>query len=121
MDYEYANLDRVYIATSDSLSSTVTMEPGFSVCALGMPAAWTAASVSFLASVDGSTFDILHTVSSALASTEFSITSPAVSTVIALDPAIFATFKYIRVRSGTSASPVTQDAKRELRIFSRPV
>ncbi len=81
-----------------------------------MPAAWTAASLTFQASIDDSTFvnlfdifdnEVIHLVNA--------------NRYIEFDPSIFASVRAIKVRSGTSAAAVNQGAARVIQILSRPL
>jgi len=108
------------ILNGAALSGAVTLTDNV-LCAVEMPGAWTAASLSFAVSWDGSTYTPLYVVSSALAATEYAITAPAASITIALDPAIFAGIKHIKLRSGTAAAPTNQGGDRTLRLITRPV
>lgn len=120
------------MATNDTRGPTCTILSGASLsdavflqndspCQIEMPGTWTAASLSFETSFDGTTYTPANTVSSALAMVEYSITGPAASKTITLDPAVFCASRYIKIRSGTSAAPVNQGADRSLRVICRPV
>jgi hypothetical protein len=104
------------IANGASLSDAVAMNEGHYPIAIIMPAAWTAASLTFQASVDGSTYNNLYDTSN----TEVSV-STAASRAIRLDPADWAWVSYLKVRSGTGGVPVNQGAERLITIVSRPV
>jgi len=108
------------IAINTALSDAITLTDNV-LCAVEFPGTWTAASLSFSVSWDGSTYTPLYIVSSALAATEYAITSPAASITIALDPAIFASVRYVKLRSGTAAATVNQAAARSIRLITRPV
>lgn len=110
----------VTIAQGAALSGAVDLY-GCSLVGIQMPATWTAASLSFDVSIDGTTYTALYTVSSALAATEYAITSPAASYGISLDPAIFAGWRFLKVRSGTAAATVNQAAARVITLIVRPV
>jgi hypothetical protein len=81
-----------------------------------MPSAWTAASLTFQASNDGTTFTNLYDA----AGNEVSVTTDA-SRWIALDPADFAGITHLKVRSGTSGTAVNQGADRVLTLIVRAV
>lgn len=71
--------------------------------ALVMPALWTAAVVTMQSSLDGVTYHDVY-----IKATEYSLTV-GVSRHVLLDPSeLEGVGPYIKLRSGTSASPVTQ-------------
>lgn len=76
-----------------------------------MPAAWTAAGITFQVSYDGAAFNDLYT-----ADGEYTLSSTVVgaSRSIVLDQSIFYGVRHLKVRSGTSAAPVNQGADRAL-------
>lgn len=84
--------------------------------AIVMPAAWTAADLTFQASNDNTTFTDLYSASG----TEYTA-SAAADRWIAFDPADFAGVTHLKVRSGTSSVPVTQAANRVLTLIVRTV
>lgn len=81
-----------------------------------MPASWSAASLTFQASNDNSTFTNLYNA----AGTEVTATVSAARWV-AIDPADFAGVAYLKVRSGTSGTPVNQGADRTITLVFRAV
>lgn len=105
----------VVIASGGSLSPVVDLG---SLTPLGivMPAAWDAAGLTFMVSADGTTFYDLYDD----AATEVAVAADA-SRVVRLDPANWAGFRYIKIRSGTTGSPVNQNADRTLTLLLRPV
>jgi hypothetical protein len=108
----------VTIAFNDATGlSTPADLGGCSAVRIGMPAAWTAASLTFQVSVDGVSYANLYKSDG----TEYSV-SAAASREILLSPADFAGIRFLKVRSGTSGTPVTQlTADRILTITARPV
>lgn len=97
------------IANGASLSGALDLKSG-RVVALAMPAAWTAAVVTFVVSVDaGATYQDLYDQYGA----EVSLTVTQGKT-LQLDPAMFLGFTLLKVRSGTSAAAVNQAASRDL-------
>ena len=106
------------IANGDSVSGSIALgdDP---VVAIRMPAAWTAAVVTFQVSDDGTTFGDLYN----LAGDETTVQIPAggalAGKVVALSPWEFAGARYIKIRSGTGASPVSQGAARTLTLITR--
>ncbi len=103
------------IANGASLSGAVSVGgPDFRVSLLriSMPAAWTAANLTFQASDSlTGTFQNLYDA----AGTEVTVTTAA-GREIRLDPTHFAGVGYIKVRSGTSAVPVNQGAARTVTL-----
>lgn len=85
--------------------------------AIQMDTAWTAAAITFQASQDGTNYFDLYdqagevTISSAVA---------LASKMIVVDPSVFMGFRYLKVRSGTSAAGVTQGAGRTLQAVTAP-
>jgi hypothetical protein len=89
-----------------------------------MPAAWTAADLTFQASPDGGlTFDELNTADgvAADAAAPVQVHTPAASQFIGIDPAKFRGFNCIKVRSGTVGTPVNQVAQAVLTLAIRGV
>lgn len=76
-----------------------------------MPAAWTAANLTFQVSYDGVTFANLYDNSG----NEYTVTAAASRTIL-LPLVDFLGIAYLKIRSGTSATPVTQGAARQLQI-----
>jgi hypothetical protein len=107
------------IAASASLSGAVLLGRK-SLVAIAMPAAWTSASISFQVSPDGTTFDELYYLSG-LASTNYVITAPAASQFIMLDPTQWRGIDTLKVRSGTSGSPVNQAAQALITLVARGI
>jgi hypothetical protein len=88
-----------------------------SLVAILMPAAWTAADLTFQASNDNTTFyEMVNT-----AGNNVTVTGPAADEWIAIDPADFVGVEYLKVRSGTVGAAVAQGAARVLTLLTRPV
>ncbi len=79
---------------------------------IGMPAAWTAASLTFRHSPDNGTtwLDVYNS-----AGVEYTVTAAASHTII-IPYADFFGLEWIMIRSGTGASPVAQAADRILTL-----
>ena len=105
----------VEIANGQSLSGAVNLS-GFTLIGIDMPASWTAANLTLQASVDNSTWD---NVFDSLG-TEVTITAAA-SRFILLNPADFVSVRYLRVRSGTSGTPVNQGGARNITLIVRAI
>jgi len=100
------------IALSAALSNAVYIA-GNRLVAIEMPSAWTAAKLTFQASWDGTTFTEVLIGATAL---ELTV---AASQTIMLD-VLFTGALYVKVRSGTAASPVNQAAARDVRLIVAP-
>lgn len=106
----------VTIANGTSLSAAVDLG-GLRLFAVSMPSAWTAANLTFQISPDGgATWTNLYDQSGS----EIAATAAA-SNCVVLTPAQFASAQYIRVRSGSAASPVNQTADRTVQLILRSV
>lgn len=110
-----AETDSAVIALNASLSSAV--EINGDLAALIVPAAWTAAAVTFQGSVDGETFFDIYD-----AATERTIASGALvaNHMLAVKKEDWAAFTHIKIRSGTAAAPVVQLAERTIRVVVAP-
>jgi len=101
------------IGSSASQSNELTLSEG-TLFALEMSTAWTAADISFMASSTrgGTKLPVLRDDG-----TEYTI-SVAASKMVIIDLAGLAIcgLQYIKLRSGTSAAVVTQDAERVLKL-----
>lgn len=105
----------VAIANGSALSAEVALGAR-ALHGIAMPAAWTAADLTFQASIDGGT-------------TWLELTDPASGNAIELkaaadqylpiDPTLWRAINMVKVRSGTSASAVNQDAERILTLVLR--
>lgn len=78
-----------------------------------MPAAWTAASLSFQASYDGTNYFDLYDQ----AGNEITVTT-STSRRVALNMGDYAGIRYIKVRSGPTGTPVAQGASRDLILIT---
>lgn len=106
----------VAIGSGTSLSGLINLG-GLRLFGIAVPAAWTAASLTFQVSPDGGTTWVELADDSAAAIA----VGAAVSTCSTLDPKIFSAYQYLRIRSGTAASPVAQAADRTLQLFLRSI
>lgn len=106
------------IANGASLSGAVALTAysqngGLHPTAIVMPAAWTAAAITLQGSIDGcQTFQNIFLQ----AGTEYTVTSPAASEYMVLNPNDLVGINCLKVRSGTSASPVNQGAARAILV-----
>lgn len=105
----------VAIANGASLSAAVPLGAK-TLVGVGLPAAWTAAGLTFQVSVDGSTWLDLYS-----GTAEVAFTSAAAGRYVAVDPTLWRGVNFIKVRSGTGASAVNQLADRTLTLVLKPV
>ena len=103
----------VTISSGSSLSSAVDLG-GRKLVAIVMPSAWTAASLTFQASVDGVTYYDVYD-----GSTERTV-AVAASYYSMLAIGDYVGVRYLKVRSGTAASGVNQGADRTLTLVLQP-
>lgn len=107
----------VTIASGAALSSGISLPEGFTVYGIIMPSGWTAAALTFGASLDGGTsYSNLFNSSG----TELQATVAA-SQWVPIDLTDYMVGKTVRVRSGTSAVPVNQLADRTLTLLLKKV
>lgn len=107
------------IDSAGSLSAAVDLS-GRSIAYIDMPAAWTAAAITFqTGSIDtsGATFkDVLLDDG-----TEVSVTVAVSDHVILTPTKVWAFKRYVKIRSGTSGSAVTQADTRSIIIGLKPL
>ncbi len=104
------SLANAHIANGASLSDVVDCASG-RLARIDMPASWDAAVLTFQASEDGAQFYDLHKADGA----EYAVTAAANQAVL-IESADFVSVRYLKVRSGTSGSPVNQTGARTLNI-----
>lgn len=104
------------IANAASLSGALCL--GVKVLVgIQMPAAWTAADLTFQTSIDnGTTWTDLY--DDAGVEVKLSPTAPS-GKYLAVSPDIFAGLLFLKVRSGTTGTPVAQGAERSLTLVTR--
>lgn len=95
------------------LSPVIDLED-YQLFAFEMPAAWTAANLTFQGSSDGVTFKDLYDGYGS----EISLTVAA-NRIVVPDLSVLATVRYIKIRSGTSAAVVAQAADRVIKIIAK--
>ncbi len=103
----------VTIANGASLSGAVDLR-GYVPYGIEMPAAWTAAGLSFEVSSDGINFVDLYDSTG-----EYTLSATAGTAIGFPGANVFTGFKYMKVRSGTSGTPVNQGADRVLKILCK--
>ncbi len=107
------------IANGTALSGAINLGAQ-TLVAIIIPAAWTAAAISFQASEDGGTtwYDVFDSTG-----TEVSIASANVvaGRRVTVDPTAYVGLDINKVRSGVTATPVNQGAARALTLVSRKI
>jgi len=104
------------IASGGSLSAVIDTG-GLPICGIQMSAGWDAAAMTFQAAAD-----LPANVASLYDSSGIEVNvTVAASTFIYIDPSIFAGVRYLKVRSGTAGTPVTQSATRAIVLALRTV
>ena len=103
------------LANAASLSDAIDLN-GTTMVGYIIPAAWTAADITFQVSVDGTNFNNLYNqfgneVKHIVAASRF----------IVLTPSDMAGVRYIKFRSGTNITPVAQGAQRLINLVTRVV
>ena len=102
----------VTIASGTNLSAAVALGAK-TLVGIMMSSGWDAAGLSFQATADGTTFGDMHTTSAELTMTA------AAGQFIAVDPTQWRGVNDIKVRSGTSGTPVNQTADRVITLVLR--
>lgn len=108
------NVIPVSIANGQSLSGEVDLG-GYPIVAIEMPAAWTVANLTFQgSSASGGTFKDVYDDGGVEA-----LVVAAAGRIIGVDAiaGVLAALRYIKVRSGTSGTPVNQGAARTLNLI----
>lgn len=100
------------IANGASLSDAQELM-GFGLFAIQMPATWTTANLTFQGSYDNSTFQNIYD------SAGNELTYIAAASVCITDLPELAPFRYIKIRSGTSGTPVNQGGSRSLILIAK--
>ncbi len=102
------------IAISTALAAAVDLFGGVLI-GIQMPASWTAGSITFQASADGTTYRNLYKDDG-----NEMVIQAAAARYIAIDPTYLRSVRYMKVRSGTSGTPVIQVAERLLTLVLVP-
>lgn len=104
----------VAIASSASLSAGIPIGDKVAIGVM-MSAAWDAAALTFQVSADnGTTFDNVYDSSG----NELTVQTAA-GRYVYFDPTAFVGVNYLKIRSGTSGTPVNQTAARSLVLVTR--
>ena len=103
----------VTIEDGNSLSAAVFMK-GRVLCGIFIPASWTTANITFQGcSTPGGTYvDVYDTSGS-----ELTLTGAASSVYLAVDPINFYGINHLKVRSGTTGTPVNQSGDITLELM----
>jgi len=105
----------VTIANGGSLSPAIDLALG-RLTRIIMPAAWDTANLTFQTSMDGVTWNNFYDSYG----TEYTVTAAAARSIL-IPLADFIGVQFIKIRSGTNASPVNQTADRALTLVVVPV
>lgn len=111
----YRHTQNATIANAASLSDAQDLGNA-RLAAIAMPAAWTTAGLTFQASADGTTYYDLYASDNLGTAAEYLI-GAAASEVISVPIGDFAGLRYLKVRSGTTGTPVAQGAARILTLI----
>ncbi len=103
------------IANGTSLAAAVNLGAG-RLAGIQMPAAWDAANLTFQVSQDGVTYQNLYDATGA----EIVVTAAA-ARYIALNQQLWTGINFLKVRSGTSVTPVNQTAARSVVLIATPL
>ena len=103
--------------STDGLSDVIDLG-GAGVRSIQVSTAWTAASMTFKASIDSSAN--MQTVRVSTACTELTYNSTA-NYSMAINSEFLSGFRFLQIRSGTAATPVAQAAARTIKIGLRNV
>lgn len=102
----------VTILDTESLSSALHLR-GRVVVGIYIPASWTTGNITFQAcDTEDGTFVDVYTLTAELAAT-----SAASSRYVALDPVNFHGINFLKIRSGTSGTPVAQSGDITLQLM----
>ena len=117
-DQERRSVVTATIANGESLSGAVDLtEQGKRLLGIQMPAAWTEAGLTFQASAGGSTYVDLY-----MGAAELAIPTVVASSFVILPSANdFLGLRYLKIRSGTTGTPVNQGAARTLQLVLLPL
>lgn len=104
------------IANGASLSGAVDLGAGNRLAAIYMPATWTAGGLTFQVSYDGVTFAELQDDTGATIS--LAVTASVMRRLVLAE---WLAFRHLKIRSGTSGTPVNQGGDRVLVLATVPV
>jgi len=102
----------VTIAAGESLSTALDIRID-NILSIKVPSTWTAASISFLGSIDDTTFDEVYTKDNVLF--EQAVTA---GKLLQLDAINTLGYNHLKIQSGTAASPVNQTVEAVIKMGS---
>ena len=109
------NTQTATIAISGNLTPAIQLPPGHELAAILMPAVWTAAGITFQAAYDNGSYANVFAAGGA----EYALVVVATNYVV-IPPGALHGANWIKIRSGTTGTPVAQIAARTLTIITRP-
>lgn len=112
----YKQAFNVTIANGTSISTSIDLGD-MVLCAVITPAAWTAAAITFEASVNGTDWRPMRTTAGEVTVATAQI-SASEARYLVLDPNNFRGVRFVRVRSGVSGTFVNQGAERVLQLVA---
>ncbi|MDE2103763.1 MAG: hypothetical protein KGL39_41380 [Patescibacteria group bacterium] len=103
---------------ADGTAETAEVDlAGTSLTAIVVPSGWTAANLTFQVSADGTTYADLYSATGS----EYVVDVPSGGDcAITVPPLDFEGFRRMKVRSGTSGTPVNQTGAKTLTLICRP-
>lgn len=109
------NTQTITIASTGNLSPAVRLPNGHELAAIIMPATWTAAGITFRAGYTAAgTADVFGSDGNEVALVVIA------AHYVPIAPGLLHGANFIKIRSGTSATPVAQAAARTLTVITRP-
>lgn len=111
------------IAASANLSGVIDLQQASAgllragvLVGIEIPASWTTANLTFQAGYDASDVRDVYDENGI----ELAVVVGGASRRIVVDPARFAGIRFLKVRSGTTGTPVNQSAERSIGLIVRP-
>ena len=104
------------IASGTAITGSIDLKDQ-PILAVRIPASWTTANLTFQGSQDGTNFFDVYN----LYGDEFTAVVGGASRYVVMSPFDFQWARYIKIRSGTTGTPVNQGADRSLLIITRRV
>jgi len=109
----------ITILSGQSLSTELDLG-GPRLCGVAFPSAWTAASLTFQAPINADAETLVWGNLYSDAGTEISVPGTVDRVVMFSNPSLFLGVRRLKVRSGTSGTPVVQAANRTLYLLGVP-
>lgn len=110
------NFDTLTILSGQADSTTLALDSAMHAAGILLPVGWTAANLSFRVSHDTADAGFVGAVDAT--GTEITVTG-TVNRWIMLSPGLLFGARYLKIRSGTNASPVNQAADRAIQVALR--